>query len=31
MGTQTYDWLSGLGLPMRLVDSDGRRVIVSRR
>lgn len=31
MGQQTYDYLSGLGLPMRLVDSDGRRVVVSRR
>jgi 4-amino-4-deoxy-L-arabinose transferase-like glycosyltransferase len=31
MARPTYDSLLGNGLPMRLVDSDGRRVVVSRR
>ncbi len=31
MDQGTYKWLRGLGWPMRLVDTDGRRVIVRRR
>jgi 4-amino-4-deoxy-L-arabinose transferase-like glycosyltransferase len=31
MPPATYDWLQKTGLPMRFVDSDGRRVVVARR
>ena len=31
MGQDTYDQLRAKGLPMRVVDQDGRRVIVTRR
>ena len=31
MAPATYEWLLQAGLPMRLVDSDGRRVVVTRR
>jgi hypothetical protein len=31
MTPATYDWLQSTGLPMRFVDSDGRRVVVARQ
>ncbi|MEP7329688.1 MAG: glycosyltransferase family 39 protein [Betaproteobacteria bacterium] len=31
MPPNIYEWLLGAGIPMRLVDGDGRRVVVSRR
>ncbi len=31
MPPNVHEWLLGAGLPMRLIDSDGRRVVVSRR
>jgi 4-amino-4-deoxy-L-arabinose transferase-like glycosyltransferase len=31
MPPNVHEWLLGAGVPMRLVDSDGRRVVVSRR
>ena len=31
MPPNVHEWLLGAGVPMRLIDSDGRRVVVSRR
>jgi hypothetical protein len=31
MTRPTFNWLTGIGLPMRFIDTDGRRVIVARR
>ena len=31
MSPATYTWMQQLGLPMRQMDSDGRRIVVSRR
>jgi 4-amino-4-deoxy-L-arabinose transferase-like glycosyltransferase len=31
MSGETYRWLVGIGFPMTILDSDGRRVVVTRR